>query len=146
MAQNKKKEKISNVPILIQSNGRVYLGCVILSQRQEISICEAKACRKRRTCQAYQQAKEIQEEWKDMYGHLFLHSQSSNTPKKNRRRRKKKKEDPPVETSIKPRRRRKKKEKPPEESFTETKKNRRRRKKKTEVEETKKSRRRRRKK
>lgn len=122
--KDKKKQRISKVPVLIRSNGRVYIGCDLHNQRFEMCICDHKGCRRRKKCTQYIDARTMKEEWEDIYGPSKT-PLNSKTPKKRRRRRKSEhpNNDAPS-TAISTKRKRKRKQE--EETHTPTKKRRRR--------------------
>lgn len=114
--KKQEKQKISTTPILIEHNGRVYLGCDRCNQRMEVSICDSRRCSKRKKCPIYLQAKDMKQEW------LEEHPQAFVAPVRKRKRKRISTEEVPVkkrtrkrklqETSAKRKRKRKEIEQP----------------------------------
>jgi hypothetical protein len=114
--KKQEKQKISTTPVLIEHNGRVYLGCDRCNQRMEVSICDSRRCSKRKKCPIYLQAKDMKQEW------LEEHPQAFVAPVRKRKRKRISTEEVPVkkrtrkrklqETSAKRKRKRKEIEQP----------------------------------
>lgn len=84
MKKKEQPEKISKKPVLIHTNGRVYIGCDLHNQRVEISICEHRKCRRRRKCPQYQEALKMKEDWTDLYGLLPAHPIVTSTKRRRK--------------------------------------------------------------
>jgi hypothetical protein len=70
--KKQEKQKISTTPILIEHNGRVYLGCDRCNQRMEVSICDSRRCSKRKKCPIYLQAKDMKQEWLEEHPQVLV--------------------------------------------------------------------------
>lgn len=121
--KDKKKQRISKVPVLIRSNGRVYIGCDLHNQRFEMCICDHKACRRRKKCTQYIEARTMKAEWEDIYGPSKT-PLNPKTPKKRRRRRNSEQSNI-ASSTITPQKRKRKRKQSEEETHTPTKKRRR---------------------